>query len=39
MKRVPDAVRRFEQLIGEFPESPLATNAKQIVDAVKAQSP
>lgn len=39
MQRVPDAVRRFEQLIGDFPESPLATNAKQIVDAVKAQAP
>jgi tetratricopeptide (TPR) repeat protein len=39
MNRVPDAVRRFEQLIGDFPESPLATNAKQIVDAVKAQAP
>ena len=39
MERVPDAVRRFEQLIGDFPESPLATNAKQIVDAVKAQAP
>jgi tetratricopeptide (TPR) repeat protein len=39
MQRVPDAIRRFEQLIGDFPESPLATNAKQIVDAVKAQAP
>jgi tetratricopeptide (TPR) repeat protein len=39
MQRVPDAVRRFEQLIGDFPESPLATNAKQIVDAVKSQAP
>jgi TolA-binding protein len=30
MERKPEARRRFDQLISEFPESPLASDAKQI---------
>lgn len=34
MERRPEAKRRFDQLIGEFPESPLATDAKKISEAL-----
>ncbi|MDE0866085.1 MAG: tetratricopeptide repeat protein [Rubripirellula sp.] len=34
MDRKPEARRRFDQLIGDFPESPLATDAKQISDTL-----
>ena len=34
MDRKPEARRRFEQLIGEFPESPLASDAKKISEAL-----
>ena len=34
MERKPEARRRFEQLIGEFPESPLAGDAKKISEAL-----
>ena len=34
MDRKAEAQRRFEQLISEFPESPLATDAKKISDAL-----
>ena len=34
MDRKPEARRRFDQLIGDFPESPLAPDAKQISDAL-----
>ncbi len=34
MGRKPEAKQRFEQLLGEFPESPLATDAKKIADAL-----
>ncbi|MEE3372269.1 MAG: tetratricopeptide repeat protein [Planctomycetota bacterium] len=34
MDRKPAARRRFEQLIGEFPESPLASDAKKISEAL-----
>ncbi len=34
MNRRADARRRFDQLISEFPESPLATDAKKISDAL-----
>jgi len=34
MGRRPEARRRFDQLIGEFPESPLATDAKKISEAL-----
>jgi len=34
MNRRPEAGRRFDQLIQEFPESPLATDAKKISDAL-----
>ncbi len=34
MKRMSEARRRFDQLIGEFPESDLASDAKKISDAL-----
>ncbi|MCC7419608.1 MAG: tetratricopeptide repeat protein [Planctomycetaceae bacterium] len=34
MNRKPDARSKFDQLIGEFPESPLAADAKKISDAL-----
>jgi len=34
MDRKAEAQRRFEQLIGEFPESPLAADAKKISEAL-----
>ncbi len=34
MDRKRDAKRRFEQLIGDFPESPLAADAKKISEAL-----
>ena len=34
MERKADARRRFDQLIGEFPESPLAADAKKISEAL-----
>ncbi|HTN75329.1 MAG TPA: tetratricopeptide repeat protein [Pirellulaceae bacterium] len=34
MGRKPEAKQRFEQLLGEFPESPLAVDAKKIADAL-----
>lgn len=34
MERKGDARRRFDQLIGEFPESPLAADAKKISEAL-----
>lgn len=34
MERKPDARRRFEQLIADFPESPLAADAKKISEAL-----
>lgn len=34
MDRPKEARRRFDQLIGDFPESPLAANAKQISEAL-----
>ncbi|QDU31290.1 tol-pal system protein YbgF [Anatilimnocola aggregata] len=34
MERKGDARRRFDQLISEFPESPLATDAKKISEAL-----
>ena len=34
MERKGDAKRRFDQLIGEFPESPLAADAKKISEAL-----
>ena len=37
MGRKNDAKRRFDQLIGEFPESPLAPDAKKISDALSPQ--
>jgi len=36
MKRRPEARRRFDQLIGDYPESPLAADAKKISDALTA---
>jgi tetratricopeptide (TPR) repeat protein len=36
MKRRPEARRRFDQLIGDYPESPLAADAKKISDALAA---
>lgn len=36
MDRKADARRRFDQLIGEFPESPLAGDAKKIAEALTA---
>ena len=35
MDRKSDARRRFDQLIGDFPESPLASDAKQISDTLR----
>lgn len=35
MERRAEARRRFDQLIGDFPESPLAPDAKQISDALR----
>ncbi|MCA9175309.1 MAG: tetratricopeptide repeat protein [Planctomycetales bacterium] len=37
MGRRTEAKRRFDQLIGEFPESPLAPDAKKISDALTSQ--
>ncbi len=37
MERRRDARQRFDQLIGDFPESPLAPDAKQISDALAKQ--
>lgn len=34
MNRRPEARRRFDQLIGDYPESPLAADAKKISDAL-----
>ena len=34
MERKPEARRQFDQLIAEFPESPLATDAKKITEAL-----
>ncbi len=34
LDRKPEARRKFDQLIGEYPESPLAAEAKQIADAL-----
>ncbi|MCH8848491.1 MAG: tetratricopeptide repeat protein, partial [Chloroflexi bacterium] len=36
MNRRPEARRRFDQLIGDYPESPLAADAKKISDALAA---
>ncbi len=36
MGRKADARRRFDQLIAEFPDSPMATDAKKISDALTA---
>jgi tetratricopeptide (TPR) repeat protein len=36
MNRRPEARRRFDQLIGDYPESPLAADAKKISDALTA---
>jgi tetratricopeptide (TPR) repeat protein len=38
MERKADARRQFEQLIGDFPESPLAPDAKRIVEALRKSS-
>ena len=35
MERRKEARRRFDQLIGDFPESPLAPDAKQISDTLR----
>ncbi len=35
LDRKPEARRRFEQLIGDFPESEIATEANKIVEALK----
>ena len=34
LERKAEARKRFDQLIGEFPESPLATDAKKIAEAL-----
>ena len=34
MDRRAEAKQRFDQLLGEFPESPLAADAKKISDAL-----
>ena len=34
MERRPEAKQRFDQLISEFPESPLASDAKKISEAL-----
>jgi outer membrane protein assembly factor BamD (BamD/ComL family) len=42
MDRRGEAKRRFDQLIGDFPESPLAADAKKISEALSkaaAESP
>jgi TolA-binding protein len=38
MDRKPEAQRRFEQLLAEFPESPLAADAKKISEALAKSS-
>lgn len=38
MERRPEAKRRFDQLIGDFPESPLAADAKKISEALSKAS-
>jgi len=35
MDRKPQSLAKFEQLLSEFPDSPLATDAKKIVDAMR----
>jgi TolA-binding protein len=35
MDRKPQAMAKFEQLLTEFPDSPLASDAKKIVDAMR----
>jgi tetratricopeptide (TPR) repeat protein len=35
MDRKTEAMAKFEQLLGEFPDSPLAADAKKIVDAMR----
>ncbi len=37
MERRPEARRKFDQLIAEFPESPLATDSKRISEALARQ--
>jgi len=39
MNRMGDAKRRFDQLIGDFPESPLAANAKKISERLASPAP
>lgn len=39
MNRLGDAKRRFDQLIGDFPESPLAASAKKISERLAAPTP
>jgi len=39
MNRRPEASRKFDQLIQEFPESPLASDAKKISDALSRPKP
>jgi len=39
MNRLGDAKRRFDQLIGDFPESPLAANAKKISERLASPAP
>ncbi|MFO0903887.1 MAG: tetratricopeptide repeat protein [Pirellulales bacterium] len=39
MERKDEAKRRFDQLIGDFPESPLAADAKKISEALAKASP
>ena len=39
MERRTEAKRRFDQLIGDFPESPLAVDAKKISEALAKSAP
>lgn len=39
LDRKPEARRRFDQLINDFPESEIAPEAKKIVDALKKAAP
>jgi len=39
MNRKDDARRRFDQLISDYPESPLAVDAKKISEALTKAAP